>query len=60
MAVILFVAGETILWRAFKDRVDMTFFAGNCQMGIGQFEGSQIMVEVNRLPIIGCMTSSTV
>ena len=60
MPIILLMAGEAIFGRAFEHIVDMAFFAGYRQVGISQFEGGKIMVEVNRLPIIRCVARSAV
>lgn len=50
MQIILFMAGETIRWRAFEDFIQMAFITIDGGVGIDQFESGAIMVKVRRRP----------
>ena len=58
--VILLVTREAILRRALEHVVDMTLFTGHIQMCIGEFEVSEIVIEMCWLPAFRGMARSAV
>ncbi len=60
MRIDLFMAGVTILGRAFEHAIDMTLIASHAHMSAIQFEISQIMVKGRSSPAFGSVTRSAV
>jgi hypothetical protein len=56
MGVILFVAGETIRWGAFKKAVYMTIFAGNTDVSWRKFEDRLVVIKFDGFPTLRRMT----